>query len=767
MFKASKTAERITVLSAVLFLASCGSSSKKYIQKGNDADAGGHFEEATLNYRKAIQKDAASSEAYYRLGLTELKRGRVGQSLEALQRAADLAPDNPEPKAQVAELLLAAYLGSPVHNIEFAERLSKIADQLVTQNPRSEKGFKLKGSLDLIDGKPAEAVNDLEKAAALAPSSPEVAQLLSSALIRSGKANEGIALARQTIDQHKDYSPIYDFLIQYYAGSRQPDEAEKIERLRIANNPKNPQFVVQLAVFFARMGKRSEMEAELQSLLNSAEYPTGRLDAGAFYRASGQPDEALRIYQDGIHADQAHRLDYQKRIALIYYTQGRRDEALQELADTLRDRPQDPEAQTLKATILVEGGKPEEIDAGLKQLTALSAQQPDDTSIRYQLGQAYAAQGDLKNAREQFDRATSNQGTYITANLALARLDEGARKWQSMLRHSNYALLMEPANPGAMLVNATAMTNTGDYDKAEAELAALLKQQPDFKPARLALARLDLARGRTEKAEAAFGSELKSTPNDLQALSGLVDTYIVEKKSDLALHLASARLSENPGSPALTGILADAAMQSGDYDLAIGKYEELSKSNPSSAGLHFRIGQAYYEKGDDQNAAASFQKALSLDAHNIAAAGMLATTTGRKEDRDKVITLCRAALKDDPADAETENNLAFLLAEDGANLDEALALARRAVESEPSDTGYADTLGYVLARKGVPDESINVLQKLVSNHPGVASFHYHLALALVSKGDRPKSLNELRTALEKSPSRSEKHDIQRLLAQVS
>ena len=94
-------------------------------------------------------------------------------------------------------------------------------------------------------------------------------------------------------------------------------------------------------------------------------------------------------------------------------------------------------------------------------------------------------------------------------------------------------------------------------------------------------------------------------------------------------------------------------------------------------------------------------------------------------------------------------------------------MARRAVEAMPWQPSFVDTLGYVMAKKGMSDEGVNVLEKLVREHPENAAFHYHLALALVTKGDRPNALSELHQAMEARPSRTEKRQIEELLAQVN
>src|SRR5580704_13165431 len=66
--------------------------SESYLDRGNRFFAQGKYQDAALNYSKAIQKDPKNGEAFYGLGKTELKIGRTVEAYAALSNAADLLP---------------------------------------------------------------------------------------------------------------------------------------------------------------------------------------------------------------------------------------------------------------------------------------------------------------------------------------------------------------------------------------------------------------------------------------------------------------------------------------------------------------------------------------------------------------------------------------------------------------------------------------------------------------------------------------------------
>src|SRR5882762_3343817 len=91
------------VCALVLVTTSCRQSAQGYLAKGNQLFAAGKNYEAILNFRKAIQKDQRFGEAYYQLGLVELKAGKPREAYAALTGAATLLPDRTDVKVTLAD----------------------------------------------------------------------------------------------------------------------------------------------------------------------------------------------------------------------------------------------------------------------------------------------------------------------------------------------------------------------------------------------------------------------------------------------------------------------------------------------------------------------------------------------------------------------------------------------------------------------------------------------------------------------------------------
>jgi Flp pilus assembly protein TadD len=139
----------------------------------------------------------------------------------------------------------------------------------------------------------------------------------------------------------------------------------------------------------------------------------------------------------------------------------------------------------------------------------------------------------------------------------------------------------------------------------------------------------------------------------------------------------------SPDLDQLRFLLAETAARSEKYDLAIEQYQWLSAKNPRSAQLHIALGKIHRSKLDLLSAVAEFQKAGALepkDPDPPALLGSALELSGRKQE---AIGSYHHALELNPDNVAVMNNLAYLIAESGGNLDEAAKLAQQALQKAP------------------------------------------------------------------------------------
>ena len=157
-------------------------------------------------------------------------------------------------------------------------------------------------------------------------------------------------------------------------------------------------------------------------------------------------------------------------------------------------------------------------------------------------------------------------------------------------------------------------------------------------------------------------------------------------------------------------------VRDGDRELREGA-GNVEPDSREAGDLYLRMGETYRRKGDAESAIASLTWASQLLPDQPVVMGTLALVldgSGKKEEAERAY---RATLQLDPDDAIAMNNLAFLLAERGEDLDQALALARRAAELVPEDADVIDTAGWVQLKRKQTDAAIGLFAKAVGREP--------------------------------------------------
>ena len=119
----------------LLILAACSRDPKvqaqRYVDNANKFFAKGKFKEASILYRRALQKDLRFGEAYYRLGLTDLKLGAYGDAAHMLQRAVDLQPTNADAATKLADLYMLAAAQDAQHSADYQKEVNELAAHLI------------------------------------------------------------------------------------------------------------------------------------------------------------------------------------------------------------------------------------------------------------------------------------------------------------------------------------------------------------------------------------------------------------------------------------------------------------------------------------------------------------------------------------------------------------------------------------------------------------------------------------------------------------
>jgi tetratricopeptide (TPR) repeat protein len=738
----------------ICFLASfsCGRKTQAYVDRAKGYYNQGKYEESTLNSRKAIQSDAHSGQAYYWLGLAELKLGHARNAYDALARSVELLPEQEDPKIKLADLILSDYLFDPKRPAQLYEQASKLSSQLLAKDPNSYHALIIKTYLALTDRHPGLAAAFLRRAEAARPNQPETSLLLAQALMQDNQPQEGERVAKQLIERSKTYVPIYDVLYSFYRQTDRMADAESVLRSKIANNPNQAEFMSQLAMHFAQIGKWAEMKAALEPLLrDSKSFADGHLVAGDFYVRVRNFDGAIQQYETGKASDPSRKLVYEKRLVLALAAKRKPEEALRMLDEILKQEPNDAGSRMNRATLLVASGRPSAVDKGISEIKELLSRNDKDPSLYYRLGQAIERKGDIPGAQKEFLAAINLRPGYPEALLALLETGRLLHDYKGMIRYADRLLALAPGNRAVRLNRTRGLIGMGAYDEARSELRRLARESPQDRDVQLELAIIDARQGNVTAAEAVFRKYYKPGQADLRPLTGLMELMNARHEYNRSLHLLNDDLAKSANPAAVRVLIAGAAVQAHQYPMAIAQYEQLLKDDPQSADLHVALGSTYRLKGELPKAIETLEKARKLEPdydRPVEALGIALQIAGRRKEATECYRKLAQLRPDDPI---VLNNLAFLISETGGNLDEALKLAGQAQKIAPADPAILDTLGSVYLRKKMAAAAIQVLGGLVSKYPQDPTYHYHYGLALLQGNDKFKARAELEMARQYNP----------------
>ena len=754
----------VWVLVICLFTLIGCNTKQGYVAKGNHLYDEGKYAEAALNYRNAIKEDPQYGEAYYRLGLTSMKQDHATLAYETLFHAVQLLPGRIDIKKKFAEVCLAFYLGDPRHPRNYYNQLTDISNALLAQDPNSFDGLKIKAYLAAVDRRAQDAIALFRKALQIDASDPAITGALIQNLFRNGDVQEGEKMALDLTARQKSYGPAYDLLYERYTTTNRMAEAENILKTKVENNPKQAEYILELAAHFERLHRQTEMKETLQRLLDDpADFPEARLSVGDFYVRSRDYPEAIRYYTEGAANDPKQKTVYQKRTADVLLAQGKTDEAFRIVEQILREDSKDYEAMSVHADLLLRTGTPQNVAKADYEFQALSQHTPGDAAVWFGLGEAKRMEGDLAGARENYLKSLQARRGYLPARYQLAEVGLDMQRPQEALQQANEILKARPDDKRAQLLHARSLIAT-DPTAAKTELTALVKNSPQDLEPQFALGLVALARQNYAEATAIF-TKLQAS-GDPRAIAGLGETDLLQKQLEKAFQILNEGIKTNPASLLIHEQLAKAAALTGRYDVAVSEYRHLVSSDPKSVDQRLNLAEVYAMNGAYNDAIREYQRAKPLAPGDLRVQVALAGALDRAGRTREAQTEYESILKTNPEDPATLNNAAIFFSQSG-NLDEALTLAQKAVQRAPRQAAFSDTIGYIYLKKGQRDSAIRTFRNLVRSYPGDAVFQYHLGMALFENGDKVAAKKELEGALAHHPSQQDAQRIRELLEKIS
>lgn len=580
---------------------------------------------AIEEYRLAIEADPSSE--FLTSGLAELyvKTGRIRDAVLEAQDIIKRDPNNLEAHKLLGRIYLRSLGDMPGGN--GSDNVLKLAieqyERIVKIEPNNIDDHLLLGRLYRLNNDLQKAENELKTAVQLDPNSEEAITTLAllyseegdtahalqvlSSVPATGRSAKLYSALGTTYEQRKDYKNA----IEAYKKAIQLDR-DNLDAIRgLAENLLNDgQMDAALDQYKVIVDANPE---DAQTYLRIAE----------IYRKQEKYDLALESLKKA-ETMVPDSMEVPYNVALVYQAQGRSDEAAKILQDLLK--------------------KTEKPDTNYSQ-----SDRSNRAVFIERLGRIYRDQSNYSAAVETFRKMlTLGDESAESGYQEIIDTYREAKQWPQATAAAREGVQKLPNNRDLRMVLDAQLADTGDADKALADVRSLLKGTAEDRPVYVALAQMNTRLKRWADAEAALNKaeQLSTKPEDKQYVAFLRgSTYERQKKYDeaeaefrkvLAAEPQSAvtlnylgymnadrgvRLEESlnyikqavslePGNGAYLDSLGWAYFRLGKYDLAEENLNKASQHMGSDPSVQEHLGDLYQKTGRLKLAAAHWERAL-------------------------------------------------------------------------------------------------------------------------------------------------------------
>jgi tetratricopeptide (TPR) repeat protein len=244
------------------------------------------------------------------------------------------------------------------------------------------------------------------------------------------------------------------------------------------------------------------------------------------------------------------------------------------------------------------------------------------------------------------------------------------------------------------------------------------------------------------------------------ALQGIMNVYLVQKQPDQEIAAARAQIAKSPNTSGFYDLLGTALFQKKDLSGAEAAFRKAIDLDQNNSDALLKLGQVQAAGGSVSQALATYQQSIKDHPREIAFYILAGEMYESQNDWSNAKAMYQKALEIQPNNPLASNNLAYVMLEQGGNVDVALAMAQTARRGMPDSSNAADTLGWAYFQKGVYQSALDLFQESLrlnekrgaNDDPTV---HYHLGLAYQKLNQPAQARQQLERALKINPNNND------------
>ena len=726
---------------------------QKYLESGQRYYEKEQYREAAIQFQNALHLDPRFADAHYKLALTQLKLGQWQDAYQQLTTTITLDPHNYDARLEKAKLMIFGH-----------------------QYPDAKE------QLDLLVQKE--------------PNNPDVYLALAD-YYNSGTKDKGAAIAalHKVLQLDPKRSDAYLSLGVVQTSTQQWDEAEANMKKAAELEPKSPAIPLALGSFYQLRGRFPEAEQAFQRGIQLApDDPNPRVALASLYLSENKRAEAESFLRDSKKYFPRSSSGYRLLGDFFWHT-SQYDKAEAEYASLYRDHPKDPvvkgnyiqllilrdhledarrlteelvkadptntDAQVYKGEIEIRSGKASD---AMNTLQGVLKTDPQNAVAHYQLGLAFDELGKASRAETEWRETVRLRPDIVEAHRALAVAAIHNKDVAALSQEADQIIALAPAAPAGYLMRAIAELERKQYTAADQYSRTALEKEPNNPAAYVQLGNIRMAENRPGDAQKAYQQALDLDPNSGDALGGVLNVDIAQKQPEKAISTIKAQVAKYPNNSdfhVMLGLLLE--KQTKDFTGAEAEFQQAIKLNQSNMAAYLNLGLLQNERGAPDTALQTYLEAVQTSPKEVGFYLLAGAIYENKSDWEQARQMYQKVLAAQPENPVASNNMAYVMLQEGGNVDVAFQMAQTAHRLLPENPSSADTLGWAFYHKHIYTSAINLFKEALQKDPASALYNYHLGLAYAMNCEAALEQRQLEHL---KPNSTEANDLKRTMAEM-
>ena len=416
------------------------------------------------------------------------------------------------------------------------------------------------------------------------------------------------------------------------------------------------------------------------------------------------------------------------------------------------DGTKDAQLLTLLGSAHMQTGK---FNEGTEYFNRASEAAPDVASIKMQQALGSLAQGQAADAVGQLEKAINLDPAARQASVLLALVKLRQRDFDGALEAAKHLQTQMPDNPLAENLIGAAHLGKGDQAKARETFEAALAKRPDFHPARMNLAQLDLQDKKPDAARKQFETIIEKDPKHLGAMLAMANLAAQAKDQNEVVSWLKRAADANPNSLTPNLRLIQYYGSNREFQKAVAVAQGLANTQPDNPRVLEALGRSQSAAGDALGAIQSYKRLATLNPKSAPILGLVAGAQIAAKDTDSARQTLKDAIQLD--EKYVPAKIALIELESAQkNFDEATRLATELRESQP-DSHFGDLLiGDVRMRQEKYAEAAESYANAMKKSD-IATLAIRRFNAQRQGGSQDTAFSELQAWVDRKDDRSARH----------